>query len=142
MSPWILLWFISIRLVSLRERFRPINGADLPAHYSTIFSKYSKSSQQIYLSLWSVKVSHKNKPSCKNHILEDFDLEISEFFCRRHYKMKFDIDPGYILDCSYNFTLVNLIRCRECKKTSLTSLCGTRYTVYGADIFFLFPPCL
>ena len=52
--------------------------------------------------------------------------------------MKFDIDPCYILDCSYNFTLVNLIRYRECKKTSLTSLCGTRYTVYGVDIF-LFP---
>ena len=42
-------------------------------------------------------------------------------------------------DCSYNFTLVNVIRCSECKKTSLTSLCGTRYTVYGDDVlFFLF----
>ena len=51
--------------------------------------------------------------------------------------MKFDIDPGYIFRLLLQFTLVNLIQYRECKKTSLTSLSGTRYTVYGADIFFL-----
>ena len=51
--------------------------------------------------------------------------------------MKFDIDPGYIfLDCSYNFTLVNLIRCRECKKTSLTA---GRDTPCMELILFLFP---
>ena len=68
-------------------------------------------------------------------------LVILGIFCRRHCKMKFDIDPGYILDCSYNFTLVNLIRYRACKKTSLTSLRVTRYTVYRADIFFISIVC-
>ena len=29
----------------------------------------------------------------------------SEFFCRRHYKMKFDIDPGYIFKTALTISL-------------------------------------
>ena len=63
-------------------------------------------------------------------------------FCRRHYKIKFDIDPGVTflrLLLQFHFRKLNTIR--ESKKTSLTSLCGTRYTVYGADFFFISTVC-
>ena len=67
---------------------------------------------------------------------------LTAIFCRRHYKVKFDIDPGYVFLTAFKICpLANLIRCSECKKTSLTSLCVMRYTLYEFFVFPLFIIC-